>query len=119
VWISDGGGGIGVSRQSTSLSASFRRMFWRMALPGPIALAALIAFNACTIFTGYTLPLWFMLPVFVAVLIALVYSATRIRRLIHRHTNRLCLRCGYDQRGNADPGVCPECGFRMAEEAGP
>ena len=39
----------------------------------------------------------------------LLFAGPRRRR--HRARHGLCLRCGYDLRGNVS-GVCPECGHR-------
>lgn len=58
-------------------------------------------------FTGGRVPLW--LPF---VLFALYPTIAFIRGPVRRYRRRkrgLCLRCGYDLRGNTS-GICPECG---------
>ena len=52
---------------------------------------------------------WFILPVGVALSVAVAFKPMRRWR---RKRRGLCLDCGYDLTGNAS-GACPECGVRI------
>jgi len=57
------------------------------------------------------LPLW---SAFLVSLAASCIGAYPIIRRLHRRRHNLCVRCGYDLRGNVS-GVCTECGIPVEE----
>jgi hypothetical protein len=72
----------------------------------------------CWLADRYRLPLWMMLTVFILATPVLVVSRywafkSRVQRSVRTWLVMrgipICLRCGYDLRGQADPR-CPECG---------
>jgi len=96
----------------------YRRLLWRALWPHYVGvffvfLAFLPVYLGVwsievLVIGGCLFALWFVM---------MGVSLIRVMRLECRRDANRCLHCGYDQRGNADPGVCPECGFRMAAEA--
>jgi hypothetical protein len=71
------------------------------------------------IWTGYGMPPWFLAVVF------LLYPTfwvlvpwRRARRRAKRRALGLCDACGYDLRGSADAGRCPECGMEFVDDRG-
>ena len=91
---------------------TYRRLLWRALWPHYLGVCfVFLAFlplyfgirsTAVIVMGGCLFALWFVM---------IGVSVFRVTRLEHRRDSNLCLRCGYDQRGNAEPGVCPECGF--------
>ena len=57
-----------------------------------------------------TLPLW---PILITTAIAPAIWFRRHLRERHRRRHNLCLTCGYDLRGGAAGGACPDCGAAM------
>lgn len=53
---------------------------------------------------------------FVSMIPVHLFMLFRLRRRLQRADYCLCLKCGYDLRATASPGVCPECGSDFDHE---
>ena len=68
----------------------------------------------CGSLMNFAMPYWFLTGI--AVVPPVGWAVLRRRRR-RRERSGLCLRCGYDLRGSADSGRCPECGTVAAVPA--
>ncbi len=64
-----------------------------------------VAWNGFFVDTAFYATIWFALP----------RSFTQTRRAVRKRRG-LCMRCGYDLRGDSSAG-CPECGWQREPEA--
>jgi hypothetical protein len=98
---------------------------------GGFAILGLIRFTGYTYYTrddlpafratwaGYGMPPWLVVLAFLLYpMFWILVPRRRVRRRAKRRALGLCESCGYDLRGSADAGRCPECGSGFTDDQG-